>query len=466
SKNLGAWGDGGMITTDDEQRAARLRLLRAHGGAKQYHHDEVGTNSRLDTLQAAVLLAKLRHLDQWNAARKRHARAYTEAFCEMEGVRPLMVREGNDPVFHQYTILVERREALREHLRRQDVGAAIYYPRPLHLQPCFASLGYAEGSLPIAEMAAGQVLSLESTTYPGTTRDLLAPQLEAAGLTIGTEVFLVYSPEREDPANPEFTTDTIPKVVGGHTPECLEVGLALYGHVIDQLVPVSSSEAAEMTKILENTYRAVNIALVNELKQVADRMGIDIFEVIRAAATKPFGFRPFYPGPGLGGHCIPIDPFYLTWKAREYGIATRFIELAGEVNMAMPEYVVGKVSEALNRNGKAVQGARVLVLGVAYKKNVDDVRESPSAVIIELLLARGAEVSYADPHVPAYPPTRKHRLDLKSVALDKKTLSDADVVLVVTDHDRFDWPLIQQHASLIVDTRGVFEPDGERVIRA
>lgn len=234
-------------------------------------------------------------------------------------------------------------------------------------------------------LRAGQVISLESTTYPGTTEEELRPRIEQAGFAIGKDVFLAYSPEREDPGNARFTTQSIPKVVSGSTPACLEVASALYGRVIDQLVPVSSTQVAEMSKLLENIHRAVNIGLVNEMKMVADRMGIDIYEVIEAAATKPFGFVPYYPGPGLGGHCIPIDPFYLTWKAKEYGVNTRFIELAGEVNSNMPSWVVGKIISALNQAGKALMNSRILMLGIAYKKNIDDVRESPSIEIMQQL---------------------------------------------------------------------------------
>ena len=359
-------------------------------------------------------------------------------------------------------------DATTDYARARDCDALILcVPTPLddHREP---DLSYVIGSVEqvVPHMRPGQVLALESTTYPGTTEEELRPRLEAAGFAVGRDVFLVYSPEREDPGNPGFSTRTIPKVCGGTTPACLEVGLALYGQVIDQVVPVSSTHAAELTKILENTYRAVNIALVNELKLVAERMGIDIFEVIRAAATKPFGFTAFYPGPGLGGHCIPIDPFYLTWKAREYGVATKFIELAGEVNTTMPDYVVARVAHALNAHGKPVRGSGVLVLGIAYKKNVDDMRESPSVVIMEKLKALGARVAYADPHVPVFPPMRRHRFDLKAEAVTRKTLEAADCVVVATDHDRFDWDLIGRHARLIVDTRGRFAPEGDRIWRA
>jgi UDP-N-acetyl-D-glucosamine dehydrogenase len=318
----------------------------------------------------------------------------------------------------------------------------------------------------VPHLRAGQVVSLESTTYPGTTEEELLPRLEAKGLKVGRDIFLVFSPEREDPGNSHFTTRTIPKVCGGITPECLEVGQALYSGIIDQVVPVSNTRTAEMTKLLENIHRAVNIGLVNELKTVCDIMGIDIREVINAAATKPFGFTPFYPGPGLGGHCIPIDPFYLSWKAREYGLNTRFIELAGEVNTAMPEWVVGKVMNALNERGRALNGARVLVLGIAYKKNVDDMRESPSVVLMEKLLSRGATVHYSDPHVPLFPRIRRCYFDLASVELTAENLKSYDCVLIATNHDAFDYDAIHAHASLIVDTRGVYLKKSQKVIRA
>lgn len=305
-------------------------------------------------------------------------------------------------------------------------------------------------------LRAGQVVSLESTTYPGTTDEELLPRVESGGLKTGRDVFLVYSPEREDPGNPDFTTRSIPKVCGGTTENCQEVGLALYGGVIDKVVPVSSTRAAEMTKLLENIHRAVNIGLVNEMKIVADKMAIDIHEVIRAAATKPFGFVPYHPGPGLGGHCIPIDPFYLTWKAREYGLHTRFIELAGEVNSAMPDWVVGKVAHALNERKKSINGSKVLVLGIAYKKNVDDMRESPSVHIMERLRALGAEVSYSDPHVPQFPKMREHHFELASVELTAESLAGYDCVVLATDHDRFDYGAIQAHAQLVVDSRGKY----------
>jgi UDP-N-acetyl-D-glucosamine dehydrogenase len=318
----------------------------------------------------------------------------------------------------------------------------------------------------VPHLRAGQVICLESTTYPGTTDEELKPRVESTGLKVGTDIFLVFSPEREDPANPEFVTRTIPKVCGGTTAACLEAGMALYGAVIDRVVPVSSTRTAEMTKLLENIHRAVNIGLVNEMKVIADRMGIDIHEVIRAAATKPFGFVPYYPGPGLGGHCIPIDPFYLTWKAREYGLDTRFIELAGEVNRNMPEWVVGKITEALNQRSKPVRGSRVLVLGIAYKKNVDDMRESPAVALMELLRAKGAEIAYSDPHVPVFPRMREHYFDLKSTVLTAEAIAASDCVVVATNHDVFDYELIMRHSKLIVDTRGVYLDPAANLVKA
>ena len=315
-------------------------------------------------------------------------------------------------------------------------------------------------------LRAGQVLSLESTTYPGTTEEELLPRVEEGGLEVGENVFLVYSPEREDPGNPDFETRTIPKVIGGHTPACLEVGLALYQPAIDKVVPVSSTKAAELTKLLENIHRAVNIGLVNEMKIVADKMDIDIHEVIAAAATKPFGFVAYYPGPGLGGHCIPIDPFYLTWKAREYGVNTRFIELAGEVNSSMPEYVVNKTALALNDRQRSIKGSKVLVLGIAYKKNVDDMRESPSVEVMELLRNLGAEISYSDPHVPVFPKMREHKFDLKSVPLTAESIASYDCVVLTTDHDKFDYDLLKQHAKLIVDTRGKYSGKHDNIVKA
>lgn len=313
---------------------------------------------------------------------------------------------------------------------------------------------------------AGQIISLESTTYPGTTDEELKPRIEKNGLTVGEDIFLVYSPEREDPGNKDFKTTGIPKICGGVTEACLDVGIALYDHVISEVVPVSSTRAAELTKLLENIHRAVNIGLVNEMKVIADKMDIDIYEVIRAAATKPFGFVPYYPGPGLGGHCIPIDPFYLTWKAREYGLHTRFIELAGEINTAMPTYVMKKLADALNDRLKPLKGTKILVLGIAYKKNVDDMRESPSVELMEMLKSAGVQVEYSDPHVPEFPKMREHEFDLKSVELNAQSINTYDAILVTTDHDDFDYQLILDNAQLIVDTRGVYPKNNDKVIKA
>ncbi len=299
----------------------------------------------------------------------------------------------------------------------------------------------------------GQLVVLESTTYPGTTRDEMQPILDARGLKCGEEYFLAYSPEREDPGSMGRTAQHIPKLVGGVDPVATDLAMAFYTQVVKEAHRVSSAEVAESAKLLENIYRAVNIALVNEMKIVLTDMNIDVWEVIAAASTKPFGFQAFYPGPGLGGHCIPIEPFYLTWKAREVGRSTRFNALAGEINTSMPHYVIERTQHALNEHSKSLKGAKVLALGIAYKKNIDDPRESPSAEIIELLRDRGAEVTYHDPHLPVFPSMRKHRINLKSVALTPTTLADADCVLILTDHDAVDYAAIAQHAKLVVDTR-------------
>lgn len=312
----------------------------------------------------------------------------------------------------------------------------------------------------------GHIVSLESTTYPGTTEEELLPRLESSELKVGSDIFLVYSPEREDPGNAHFDTRTIPKIVGGCTPYCLEVGEALYEQAIEQVVPVSSTKAAELTKLLENIHRAVNIGLVNEMKILADRMSIDIHEVIRAAATKPFGFTAFYPGPGLGGHCIPIDPFYLTWKAREYDLNTRFIELAGEVNLNMPRWVLSKSIDALNDRHKSLKGSKVLVLGIAYKKNVNDMRESPAVELMELLSSKGAVVEYSDPFVPVFPKMREHYFDLSSIELSSDKIAGYDLLLLATDHDVFDYDLIQENAQLIVDTRGRYLESMDNIVKA
>ena len=359
-------------------------------------------------------------------------------------------------------------EASTDFSRAAEADALILcVPTPLdaHREPDLSFVLNTMDSL-LPYLRKGQVVSLESTTYPGTTDEELKPRIESAGLRVGKDVFLVYSPEREDPGNPDFTTRTIPKVCGGDTEACQQVGVALYEQVIDRVVTVSSTRAAEMTKLLENIHRAVNIGLVNEMKIVADRMGIDIYEVINAAATKPFGFVPYYPGPGLGGHCIPIDPFYLTWKAREYGVNTRFIELAGEVNSAMPEYVVSKVVHGLNLHKKAINGSRVLMLGIAYKKNVDDMRESPSVEIMQQMQQQGATVEYSDPYVPVFPKMRRYAFDLQSVDLNAETLKSYDCVVVGANHDDFDYDLIARESALIVDTRGVYKGKHDNVIQA
>lgn len=321
-----------------------------------------------------------------------------------------------------------------------------------------------DGILPY--LRAGQLISLESTTYPGTTEEIVRPRIEERGLIVGEDVYVVFSPEREDPGNLLFNTKTTPKVVGGDTPACLEAGLALYGMVIDAVVPVSSTRAAEMTKLLENIHRAVNIGLVNEMKIVASRMGIDIHEVIQAAATKPFGFTSFSPGPGLGGHCIPIDPFYLSWKAREYGLNTRFIELAGEVNSVMPEWVLGRVADALNEREKSLKGSRILVLGIAYKKNIDDARESPALRLIEGLRAKGALVDYSDPYIPRFDGNEEHPYQMVGVELTPAVVASYDCLLLATNHDAFDYVMIAKHARLIVDTRGTYRERAENVVSA
>lgn len=327
-------------------------------------------------------------------------------------------------------------------------------PTPLgkHQEP---DLSYVATSAAMVArvLRPGMLVSLESTSYPGTTREVCLPPLQSSGLVCGTDFFLAFSPEREDPGRTGLETRTIPRLVGGLDSASGQVAAAMYRAAIDRVELVDTAEIAEAAKLLENIYRAVNIALVNELKPVLADMGIDIWKVIRAAATKPFGFQPFYPGPGLGGHCIPIDPYYLTYKAREYGHSTRFIELAGEINHRMPRYVVDRLAEALNADGKALKNARVLVLGIAYKPNIDDIRETPAAEIIELLHDRSATVTYHDPHVPQFPSMRKYRIDLRSVPLSPDELRAADAVLIVTDHAAVDYTLVGQHARLVVDTR-------------
>ena len=313
----------------------------------------------------------------------------------------------------------------------------------------------------------GQLVVLESTTYPGTTRDELLPRFASTGLECGRDYFLAFSPEREDPGNEKFDTKNIPKVVGGIDEPSLRAAVELYGAVIDKVVPVSSAEVAESAKLLENIFRAVNIALVNELKVVFDRMGIDVWQVIEAAKTKPFGFMPFYPGPGLGGHCIPLDPFYLTWKAAEHGTWARFIELAGEINTSMPRYVIDRTMEAINQQGRSIVGAKVLVLGLSYKADIDDDRESPSFELIELLQERGAVVSYCDPYVPVARRGRKHDLGLSSVPCTAEELGKYDAVLVSTAHSQFKDPALWTNVKLAIDTRNIVPRDaGLNVVRA
>ena len=333
----------------------------------------------------------------------------------------------------------------------------ICVPTPLtaHREP---DLKYIEatGQAIARVLRPGQLIVLESTTYPGTTVEVLQPILEKSGLKAGVDFALAFSPEREDPGNPNFGTADIAKVVGGINPGSLSLASDLYSIAMAKVVPVSSTQAAELTKLLENIFRSVNIALVNELKILCLRMGIDVFEVIKAASTKPFGYMPFYPGPGLGGHCIPIDPFYLTFKAREFDIPTKFIELAGEINTAMPAFVVQRVMEALNEHGKALKGAKILILGAAYKKDVDDDRESPSYRLMQILINKGAEVSYNDPHIPKLSATRKYDFGLTSTELSAENINAADCLLITTDHSAYDYEFILKHARLIVDTRNVF----------
>jgi len=308
----------------------------------------------------------------------------------------------------------------------------------------------------------GQLIVLESTTYPGTTEEMLLPRLASVDFKVGENFFLAYSPEREDPGNKEFTATNIPKVVGGVTSSCLEIATALYD-TITRSVPVSSTQAAELTKLLENTFRSVNIALVNELKILAHKMGIDLFEVVDAAATKPFGYTPFYPGPGLGGHCIPIDPFYLAWKAKEFDFSTRFIQLAGEINVSMPYYVIEKTVEALNNQKKSLNGSRIMVLGIAYKKDIDDDRESPGYAIMKMLLEKGAVVTYNDPWIPKLHATRKYDFQMSSTPITPEVLAEMDAVVIVTDHSGYDFAEIVKHSNLIIDTRNATKGIKEEV---
>ena len=348
------------------------------------------------------------------------------------------------------------------------IVVAVPTPLDKHQQPDLSYILNTSESV-AKYLRKDQLVVLESSTWPGTTDEAMRPVLEKSGLQCAKDFYLAFSPEREDPNNPNFTTRTSPKVVGADDAYGLKCAKALYDAVIVQTVPVSSSRAAEATKLLENIFRSVNIALVNEMKIILDRMGIDVWEVIYAATTKPFGYMPFYPGPGLGGHCIPIDPFYLTWKAREFDIPTRFIELAGEINTNMPYWVVQKIMEALNMHEKSIKGSRILILGAAYKKDIDDMRESPTLKLIEILESRGAEVDYNDPHIPVMPKVRKYAFDMNSVELTSENLKQYDAVVVSTAHSAYDYDFIVEHARLIVDTRNALKDvkkGREKIVKA
>ncbi|PKN02156.1 MAG: nucleotide sugar dehydrogenase [Elusimicrobia bacterium HGW-Elusimicrobia-1] len=394
---------------------------------------------------------------------------------DVEKIR--MLKAGKSYIKHFDSSIVKKWRALGRFHPTVDFAAlkaadaiVICVPTPLgaHHEP---DLSYVlDTTTAVAKyLKRGQLVVLESTTYPGTTDEDMRSILEKTGLKAGKDFHLAFSPEREDPNNKNFTTRTIPKVVGGYTAACLKAAKALYDSIVETTVPVSSTKAAEAAKLLENIYRAVNIALVNELKMLFDKMDVDVWEVIKAAATKPFGFQAFYPGPGLGGHCIPIDPFYLTWKAREYGFATRFIELAGEINTKMPDYVVGKTIEALNAQGKSIAGAKILILGLAYKKDIDDVRESPSFKVMELLEEKKARVDYNDPYAPKTPRMRKYSFVKKSVKLSAAALGRYDCVIVLTDHTVYDGDFIARHSRLVVDSRNLVKNRkrwGSKVVQA
>jgi len=384
---------------------------------------------------------------------------------DIDPAKVALLNAGRSPLEHlgDAAIAALRRrgrfEASDDFARLGEVEVVVVcVPTPLgrHREP---DLSFVENTARTVagHLRPGRLVILESTTYPGTTREIVKPILETSGLRSREDFFLAYSPEREDPGNRDFTTTRIPRLVGGDGEPARDLACAFYGGFVEHVVPVSSPEVAEAAKLTENVFRAVNIALVNELKMVFHRMGIDVFEVIEAAATKPFGYMPFWPGPGLGGHCIPIDPFYLTWRAREFGIATKFVELAGEINRMMPAYVVGRLAEELDRRfARGLNGARILLLGVAYKKNVDDTRESPAFAIWELLRERGAAVAYHDPHVPEIPKIREHAdlAGLASIPLTAESLAAFEAVLIITDHDAVDYRLVRDHARLVIDTRG------------
>jgi UDP-N-acetyl-D-glucosamine dehydrogenase len=400
-------------------------------------------------------------------------KGFTSIGIDIDPAKPAALLGGRSYIKHipdaevAEALAAGKLDATTDFSRVSEADAIILcVPTPLdhHLEP---DLSYVTGTLDamLPHVRAGQTISLESTTYPGTTDEELVTRLQKAGFKVGQDVFAVYSPEREDPGNRKFHATNIPKVVGGFTPACLEKGVELYHAAFDTVVPVSSTRVAELTKLLENIYRAVNIGLANEMKIVADRMGIDIWEVIRAAATKPFGFTPFYPGPGLGGHCIPIDPFYLTWKAREFGVHTRFIELAGQINRAMPEYVVQKVADALNEEAKPLKGSSILLLGLAYKPNVDDDRESPSYTLMENLEARGAVVQYHDPFVPVIPKTREHAAYAGRTSVAQITDS-YDCILLATHHDAYTTFDYSAFTCPLVDTRNCVRKRPEKYYRA
>ena len=381
-----------------------------------------------------------------------------------------MVNAGESYIKHIPAEFIKRfthdgqMEATADFSRLREADAIlICVPTPLgrHHEPDLSYVLRTAEAI-AAALRKGQLIVLESTTYPGTTEEEVLPVLTKTGLKVGRDFYLGYSPEREDPGNTHFSTPEIPKVVSGVTERCLELTKALYDQIITRTVPVSSPRVAEATKLLENIYRAVNIALVNELKMVFDRMGIDVWEVIEAAKTKPFGFQAFYPGPGLGGHCIPIDPFYLTWKARESEVHTRFIELAGEVNTYMPHYVVQKTIRALNEDHKSIKGARILLLGMAYKPDVDDVRESPALKIMGLLMDEGAQVDYNDPYIPELPATRRYKFSKSSVELTPQSLASYDAVIITTNHSCYDYDLILEKANIIIDTRNALLLKGRR----
>jgi UDP-N-acetyl-D-glucosamine dehydrogenase len=394
-----------------------------------------------------------------------HAAGYPVLGFDIDPRKIELLHQGENYLKHLGADLVAgmkkagRFDATADMNRLGEADAVIVcVPTPLgkHLEPDVSFIEIASDDI-AKTLRHGQLIVLESSTYPGTTREIMLPRFIANGMQCGRDFFLAFSPEREDPGRKDHNTRTIPKLVGGIDKLSGELAVSLYSKAIKQIIPVSSAEVAEAAKILENTYRAINIALVNEMKVVLTAMGIDVWEVIAAAATKPFGFQAFYPGPGLGGHCIPIDPYYLTWKAREVGHATRFIELAGEINRNMPEWVVQRTALALNQHRKAVKGSRILVLGLAYKPDIDDVRESPSLELIEKLEELGAHVDYNDPLVPATHKMRRHDLKMQSVPLTPQSLQSYDCVLIATHHSSYDWQLVADHAQLIVDTRNAMK---------